>query len=54
VAAAPATGRSAWAACPAVSSGPVPPIAAAVATMIVMLIRLQKIEPKIVSTRSAW
>jgi len=36
-AAAPATGRSAAAACPTLLSGPVPPIAAAVAMMMKIL-----------------
>ena len=48
----PATGVSAWAACLADSSGARTWIAAAVATMMKMLITLQKIDPAMVSSFS--
>ena len=48
----PATGPSASAACLAVASGARTLMAAAVATMMKMLIRLQKIDPATVSILS--
>ena len=48
----PATGRSAWAASEAEVSGPFPPIAAAVAMMIVIEMTQAKSAPEIASIRA--
>ena len=48
----PATGRSAAAACPTSLSGPVPPIAAAVAMMMKIDTTSDRMAPLIVSIRS--